>query len=176
EGARVCVNPDAPPLPGERLEALAKSYRTVTARLDSLSRVYPPRVTKVMIDVPALRADALRDVAAVTAWTEALARRLPTSPAEEFVATVAFDAEHGVHVPVIEMRSRGAVQRTTFGQDFFLSQDYRAIASLSEQLANLFEPGAFVARGDQRQPVSSFSDALVWLLGQARKGVDIQRY
>src|SRR5262249_22384372 len=45
ENARVCVNPDAPPLPGERLESLANAYRAVTSRLDSLSRVYPPRVT-----------------------------------------------------------------------------------------------------------------------------------
>jgi len=167
---------DAPPLPGERLESLAKSYRAVTGRLDSLSRVYPPRVTKEMIDVPALRADQLRDVTAVTAWVEALARRLPASPAEEFVASVAFDAEHGVHVPVVEVRARGVVQRATFGQDFFLSQDYRAIAALSEQLANLFEPGAYVSRGEQRQSVSSFREALAWLLAQARKGVDIQRY
>ena len=176
EGARVCVNPDAPPLPGERLESLAKAYRAVTSRLDSLSRVYPPRVTREMIEVPVLRPEQLRDVAAVTAWAEALVRRLPASPAEEFLASVAFDAEHGVHVPVLEMRARGGTQRTTFGQDFFLSHDYRAIASLSEQLASLFEPGAYVSRGEQRQAVSTFSEALSWLLAQARRGVDIQRY
>jgi DNA gyrase subunit B len=176
ENARVCVNPDAPPLPGERLEALAKSYRAVTSRLDSLARVYPPRVTKEMIELPVLRAEQLRDVAAVTSWVEALARRLPTLPAEEFITSVAFDAERGVHVPVVEMRARGVTQRTTFGQDFFLSHDYRGIASLSEQLANLFEPGAFVSRGEHRQAVSTFSEALAWLLAQSRRGVDIQRY
>jgi hypothetical protein len=43
-------------------------------------------------------------------------------------------------------------------------------------LAGLFGPGAYVKRGEARQDVTSFREAIHWLLDQARKGQYIQRY
>jgi DNA gyrase subunit B len=176
DDARLHVNPQAPPLAGAGLEALAREYRGVSERLDALTRVYPARVTREMVEVPVLAGDQMRDEGTVRAWTETLAARLRSTTAEEFACAVEFDAEHGVHVPVVEVRSRGVVQRAAFGQDFFQSADYRHIAALSVQVCNLLEEGAYVERGETRHPVATFSGALAWLLSQARKGVDIQRY
>jgi DNA gyrase subunit B len=64
----------------------------------------------------------------------------------------------------------------TFGQDFFVSADYRGIANLSERLNGLVRSGAYVRRGDRRTSVKRFGEALDWLTDQARRGVDIQRY
>jgi len=176
EDAQLHVNPEAPALPGERLEALAREYRTVTGRLDALSRVYPARATREMVEMPVLASDQMHDESTVGAWTALLAARLPSKTGEELICTVEFDIEHGVYVPVVEIRTRGVVQRAAFGQDFFRSADYRAIAALSGQLNGLLEPGAIVRRGDHQQSVQTFSETLTWLLGQARRGVDIQRY
>jgi DNA gyrase subunit B len=176
EDARLYVNPEAPPLTGEAFEALAREFRNVNERLDALTRVYPARVTKEMIEIPVLDAEGMRDESVVRAWTETLSARLPSNTAEEFVCSVEFDAEHGVHVPCVEMRTRGVVHRAIFGQDFFLSADYRGIAALSRQLCNFLETGAYVRRGEQQLTVRTFSEALAWLLSQARRGVDIQRY
>ena len=81
-----------------------------------------------------------------------------------------------MHLPTVVIKSRGVEQRVTFGQDFFLSADYRGIASLCERLYELVGEGAYVRRGDKRIAVERFGDALDWLMEQARKGVDIQRY
>ena len=43
-------------------------------------------------------------------------------------------------------------------------------------LEGFIQPGAFVAKGDDRQDVGSFKQAINWLLDQARKGQSIQRY
>jgi DNA gyrase subunit B len=40
----------------------------------------------------------------------------------------------------------------------------------------LIGEGAFVTRGDAREDVTSFKQAMTWLLEQARKGQSIQRY
>jgi DNA gyrase subunit B len=38
------------------------------------------------------------------------------------------------------------------------------------------QPGAYVSKGEQRQEVTNFKQALNWLLDQARRGQMIQRY
>jgi DNA gyrase subunit B len=43
-------------------------------------------------------------------------------------------------------------------------------------LEGFIQPGAYVAKGDDRQDVGSFKQAINWLLDQARKGQSIQRY
>jgi DNA gyrase subunit B len=40
----------------------------------------------------------------------------------------------------------------------------------------LLQPGAYVAKGEQRREISSFKQAIDWLLELARKGQVIQRY
>jgi DNA gyrase subunit B len=61
-------------------------------------------------------------------------------------------------------------------KEFFSSSEYRRIAELSRMLVGLLQPDAFVTRGDARQDVTAFREALGWLLDQARKGQSIQRY
>ncbi len=176
EGAELAVNPEAPPLAGEALEALIKDYRNLVSRLEALARVYPLRITRELIEMRVLGADALREQATVEAWAAHLRDRLRAGAGEEITAGVEFDPEHRIYVPWVEIRARGSSQRTTLGQAFFLSAEYRAIAAMSDRVAELLEPGATVRRGEQSQRVERFGEALDWLLAQARRGVDIQRY
>ena len=43
-------------------------------------------------------------------------------------------------------------------------------------LLGLILPGAVVRRGEKQQAVTSFKEALDWLLAEARNGVTLQRY
>ena len=61
-------------------------------------------------------------------------------------------------------------------REFFESAEYRRIAELGRTLSGLIATGAFVAKGDEREEVGSFKQAMTWLLDQARKGQTIQRY
>jgi DNA gyrase subunit B len=61
-------------------------------------------------------------------------------------------------------------------REFFESAEYRSIVELSRLLTGLIQPGAYVCKGDLRQEVTSFKQAIQWLLDQARKGQQIQRY
>jgi DNA gyrase subunit B len=60
--------------------------------------------------------------------------------------------------------------------EFFESNDYRNLRALGEKLEGLLEPGAYVAKGERKQAVSSFKEALDWIMAESKKGYNIQRY
>ena len=47
---------------------------------------------------------------------------------------------------------------------------------MAGDLNELLESDAYVSRGDKTMAVEHFVDAFEWLLKEARRGVDIQRY
>ena len=72
--------------------------------------------------------------------------------------------------------AHGIAESAVLGYDFFLSTEYEDLKEVATTLRGLVEEGAYVERGERRQPVASFPEALSWMLDEARRGVDIQRY
>ncbi|STY64179.1 DNA gyrase subunit B [Mannheimia haemolytica] len=48
--------------------------------------------------------------------------------------------------------------------------------ALGNELNDLLSDSAYVVRGERRQEISSFAEALDWLVKESRKGLTIQRY
>src|SRR5262245_37848700 len=79
EDAEFFISSDSPPIKGEPLESLARSFRAVMVRLEALTRIYPLFLTRSLLDGPPLLSDQLRDAEAVANWVSALERRLLAS-------------------------------------------------------------------------------------------------
>jgi DNA gyrase subunit B len=173
EGARLHVNPEAPPVDEAALSELASDYRNLLARLDKMYRVYPPAVTQALIDLPALNLETLRDESLMRAWSERLQTRLAS---ENGVVSIALDPEHQTWCPQVELKIRGITEQVRLPHSFLVGAEYRAIAAMSARLEGLIEEGAYIERGDKQLPVERFGQAYQWLLSEARRGVDKQRY
>ena len=171
EGARLHLNPQAPAMREEALAELAMRHQAVMERLNRLSRVLPVLVTAPLIDLPVVDEDMLGSQTAMAQWCDALSKAVP-----DCGVSLEFDVEHQVYCPLVDYVDRGISERVLLPRSFFAGPDYRQVAGLARSLDGLLESGARIERGERRQQVSTFGEVLQWLSGEARRGVDIQRY
>ncbi|NWN92119.1 DNA topoisomerase (ATP-hydrolyzing) subunit B [Marinobacter adhaerens] len=178
EGAQLYVNPEAPPIKDSALETMVKDYQAVMAMIERLSRAYPARVLEQMLQNDTLTAEHLKDEETVAAWASRLGDGLDidTRTGTKYTFSVARDNERGLFLPRVTVYVHGIPYEHVFGHDFFESPSYSAIAQLGETLNGLIEEGAYVQRGERKQAVLSFEGALDWLMKEAQRGLNIQRY
>ena len=174
EGSRLHVNAEAPPIDDAYLERLARDYLGLNSRLEALSRLYPVVLTTALLDVPPLSGDDLADEAKMREWIVDYRRALPDDTDYDIVLEE--DREHQIYRPKVSWLAHGIAESATLDYEFFVSAEYDGLKELAATLGDLLEDGAYVQRGERRQPVSSFPQALSWLLGEARRGVDLQHY
>jgi DNA gyrase subunit B len=77
---------------------------------------------------------------------------------------------------LVTKRQHGQLQPKLIPYDFFASKDYQKISEFSRQLQGLIQDGAYIKRGEQSQEIETFEALYDWLLKQAKKGQNIQRY
>ena len=177
DGAALYVTPDAPPLQGPGLETLLKKYTEVMAIIARLGRRYDERVLEQLLYSAPLEAADLDDLGRVDAWMSALARRLEGAPeAPRYELSLVHEAGKPGWEIRIARRYHGVDTVRKLQREFFETAEYRRIAGLGSELAELVGAGAYVVRGEKRQPVASFREAVEWLMAEARKGQAIQRY
>ncbi len=164
----------APPVSGTGLEKLMREYSDMLIGINRLSRRYDPLVLGQMVHLPNFGSEMLSDAKALDVWTSALKKRLQV---------VDNQVDYDVVVESIEpfelhtLRTHHGVTSTTvWKEDFFASAEYERIRKLGEDIQGLVQQDAEIKRGERSENVTCFEDAYEWLLRQARKGLNIQRY
>ncbi len=180
DGAQLHVTTDAPPIAEAALENLARSYLAVMATVRRLDRRYDATVLEKLIYLPPVTLELQGDAEGFAAWAAELEARLgdTVQSGERFSVRIAPGDEEGAGAGLVVTRyAHGIVSReATFGPEFFATGEYGAIDALGRQLDGLLADDASVRRGERVQPVASFREALTWLMEEARRGLNIQRY
>jgi len=176
QGAKLFVNPAAPEVQGEALESLVMQIEEVFSRLARLSRKYPEVVTELLLRLPKVTTEMLQSESDMQAWSAQYAELLEQGVGTNVAVTVNLDAERQVYLPHVQVMLKGINKQVQFTQNFFQGGDYAAVAELVDVLDDLLEEGAYIKRGERSEPIEHFNDAHAWLLKEARRGVDIQRY
>ena len=174
EGSGFHVNADAPAIDDAYLERLARSYLDLEARLEALERVYPVALTKALLNAEPVAVEDLANRERMTQWVESYQQALPA--AVDYAVALEEDREHHIWRPRVRWVFHGVGETAVLDYDFFASNEYQNLKELAAVLRDLVEDGAHVRRGERRQAVSSFPEALSWMLAEARRGVDMQRY
>ena len=178
ESASLHVNPDAPAIKGDALEALVGKFRKVSGLIERMSLVYPLTVLEALIYVRGLDIKLLQTCSDMEAWCGELQGKLMEvdSGTHRYKVAVAEDKERNVFLPSIEITAHGVPHYHTLSRDFFGSAEYATIVELGNTLQGLIEEGAYVKRGERDHPVGGFKEALDWLMAESRRGINTQRY
>ena len=170
-GATLLPQQGSQPIAGEALQQLASSYLLARAVIDRIARLID-RDVLVAILGNGLKLD-LRDAENARASAERLQRVLAD---KEMAVTPRFDEKHERHRLLIERSVHGNSRRCVIDEDFVLSGDYQQLLGTAQLLEGLIGPGAFINRGEKRQAVKDFGEAMAWLLQEVEKNAALQRY
>ena len=178
EGASLHVNADAPGISSNALETIVTEYRNVRSIIKRLSHQYPGEVLEELLTLEALPFADMADKAKVERWTKALEKAVAENSTSGAIYefSVQHDEQEHIYEPMVKSIIHGVSRKTTMRPELFKSQEYRNIVALGQKLSGMFEPGAFVQRGEKTQTVTDFKQALDWLMKEAMKGVYLQRY
>jgi DNA gyrase subunit B len=183
DGAALHVNADAPPLSGAALESLVNEYMTVEGIIRRLSNRYDEVILRSFSDSEEVTPELAEDLDALEAWTHKLSSALPKSSGDR--ATNGNDGTYSAELETGEGESvRIAIRKVHHGvnhlrhipREFFDSTEYNAMMNLAGKLKDLLGEGAFIQRGEKTDSVEHFSEAVEWLMSEARRGQSIQRY
>ncbi|MDQ7048329.1 MAG: DNA topoisomerase (ATP-hydrolyzing) subunit B [Enterobacterales bacterium] len=177
--ASLHVNPDAPALAGEALEKLVIEYREVQADVERLSQLYDYRILNALVDLDSFATEDLKHQQKVEDWLKNMQTMLTGDGkvgATRFEFEVIKDEERNEFNPQVKVIHHGGERQYILDKSFFSSGEYKKIVALGKNITSLLEVGAYIQRGGRQQEVSSFKEALDWLMHQSKRGISIQRY
>ncbi len=178
DGASCYISADAPPLADTAFEELAKEYQLYNSIVRRLSSRYHQSLLDALLCLPRIAADDLRDSERSADWIGRLQAFLNerASPGERFSVIHSVPGEPAYPGIVLTRHRHGIPETTLVPGDFFRGADYARISDIGEKLIGLVEPGAYIQRGERTKPITSFGEGLEWLIEEAKKGYQIQRY
>jgi len=175
DGSALHADKNSTPLSGSALDSLLRQWTDVQSIIKRSSRRYDQRVLEQMLYLPEVTLVLHDDLNWLSTWATRLELYLN---ADDTVRRYQIKAEQHGNYPGLSITrvEHGVSSTKQLHREFFESAEYRRIAELGKALVGLIADGAFVAKGESQQEVSSFRQAMNWLLDQARRGQTIQRY
>ncbi|MBT3845247.1 MAG: DNA topoisomerase (ATP-hydrolyzing) subunit B [Gammaproteobacteria bacterium] len=174
--AQLYLSESVPPISGSALESLAKQYLQVENSIERLSNRYEKVLLEALSATTQLKLDEVDDQVA----QEWLNQLLPLvnenrKEGEKITGRVGQEPGYGRAV-TFNIRTHGMVESRQLSEDFFRSAEYKSMMKLRDSLEGLILPGAEIRRGEKRQAVTQFSEVVFWLMKEAKRGLQIQRY
>ncbi len=179
DNAGLLYSADAPPISGSPLEALLAGHQAALDQIERLGARYDkPLLGAFLSTQPPTSAEAWQNSEGLEEWTTAIENKLNASglgrPRYSLRIQPATD-EHPAAL-VVDRAQHGLNHLQILPAAFFASNEFRPIADAALQQNQLVQAGAEIRRGNKNQAVSSFAEAYIWLMDEAKRGRTIQRF
>ncbi len=175
-----CLYPSVgvPGITGDALDNLLLNHQVIHSTIERLTKKFPKDVLKQWIRLQVVERELLRDADAMTAWCEQLHEGLQPMihKGKRYEVSMGKDNEENLYVPQIKCVAHGVESDIYTSSEFFMSREYQELMKLAEMEKDLLEEGAYIQRGDRKQEVSNMEEVIGWLMDEAKRGQNIQRY
>jgi len=178
DNASLHVNEDAPAISGVALEGLVKQYQETVTMIARISRLMPEVILNKLVYSLTLDAEDINDEQKLTTFAEEFTKALTFDEIDG--ATYSFEVRHNSErnnwFVAIIIRKHGIDTEYRIDHEFVNSNEYKRLRALNQAINGMVESGGYVKRNDKTKPVTSFVDALDWLMAESKRGQYIQRY
>ena len=162
---------------GESLEKLCRDFIAAEAIISRLSQRYDAYLLGLMIKIPEITDNDFKDKSRMQEYLDALLIGSATSKEGEVrYAGQLVPCANDEYEMLLTRSKHGTSSSTRIDRALLKSTEYRKLVTLGTTLQGLLAEDASISVRDNVQAVSEFSEALNWMMAQARKGVAIQRY
>lgn len=179
DDAKLFTEEKATPIQDAELKNLSRQYRKAYRSMQRLERRFPMEIIEQLWHIAPINDQEIKSESSMQTWSQALEKQLNTVHANSSVmyqVQIQHDSEKESYLPVVVITKHGVRQEYILPTDFFSCNDYRNIAALYSEINGLIKDGAYVTRGEKQRTINRFSQALEWLLSEAKRGLGIQRY
>jgi DNA gyrase subunit B len=182
DGAQLIPGTGVDPIIGETLGELARRYLVAEAVIERLSRFIDPDALRAILEGCEIKLGSQENTESSARVLAEAMLRLATTGKQAEVPTVRahYDEKREHWVMLVERKHHGNVKLSVIDPEFLLSSDYLALVECSRTVGGLVGKGAEIRRGEgdkQRSAsVTDFRGAIRWLLTEAERGLQRQRY
>ncbi|HZX77530.1 DNA topoisomerase (ATP-hydrolyzing) subunit B [Lysobacter sp.] len=176
EGASLVPAANEPAIDGAALEKLLLAYAGAREAIGRNAHRYDPSVIEALIDSIPLDAAALADHAALRSEFDALEARLNRGGLGKPRYKLELHEGSGQPALLVKRMHMGEELTQVLPLSIFEAGELRAVREAAAQLHGLIREGAQIVRGNRAQPIDSFAQAQSWLMDEAKKGRQIQRF
>ena len=164
---------------GEALKTVVKKVLRLEKVLDVIERYHRNRhVVAAIVRDERMSVEALSDKDKLTQIAEAATARLNVAAPDLAPLTidVVEDPEHACFKLRARTRMNGGAQVTIVDYKLCNTPEFAELRRMAEELRALGEPPFVMVEDDKRVESNTLREVVSQVLGQARKGLDIQRY
>ena len=178
EGAALIPADGEPPITGAALEKLLLVFAGARETIARNAHRYDPAVLEALIDFTPLDAASFASATDERIELDALQARLNRSGLGKprYALTLQPATEARPAALLVTRTHMGEALTQVLPLSVFEHGELRALREAASALHGLVREGAQILRGNRAQPVARFADAQAWLLEEAKKGRQIQRF
>ncbi|MBN1684190.1 MAG: DNA topoisomerase (ATP-hydrolyzing) subunit B [Gammaproteobacteria bacterium] len=175
EDAALYPSKGVPPIKGLALENLMKDYMEIKLIINRLSKRFAQEILNPLIDLPVVTLESLKDQETMQQWLEQLNLKLARGNTQISYLSQLIQ-QNGYYLPQVMINFHGLEKTYLLNEAFFKSTEYRKILEFSLKINGLLDKDAYVTRQTKEQPIDHFIEAVNWLIEEAKRGQNIQRY
>ena len=176
EGANIYLS-NSNVISGQILANYYEFYQKSEKVIKKYAKTYPEKLLRVM----AYSAKYVDDNVDIKQWWEAIVEKCNEKALSyerfELIESKEIDSDNQESISYgVNHYINGYDTDYIVKNSFFTTKDYEDLVTYGDVLSDISFDGAYVERGSKKEYVDDFESAVDWLLQEARRGNDVQRY